>query len=241
MTPEMALAKMLANSVIEAEVEKTASVEDPLIESKEKLAWADKLGRELAREHMEKISAIPSLPAVGSMVQKGLGHSMQALTTSSGVKRGLVGAGVGAVGGALKSPGVDPATGQQKSRLGNMAMGAGLGAGAGVASGHLARAAGSMNNTVGKTLGGAQTAVAKQTGNLASVQQAKQMAVSRGQSQRVAANNPFAGGKKAPTSSPVAPAAPKPVPAAAPTAARPELQPTNGMTLQQVRSGQPVR
>lgn len=199
MSPEMMMVKALSTK--EPEIEKVAEAEVEDTEAMDKLAWADEFGRELAREHV-KTAALPG------MVQKGLGHAMGALTTSSGVKRGLVGAGVGAAAGALKDPG------QGGSRLGNMATGAAMGAGAGVAAGHLARSAGSMNNVVGKTLGGAQTAVAKQTGNIASMNQGRQMAVARGAAQKTKALNP---GASAPgvASQPVAP---KP---AAPAAQKP--------------------
>lgn len=222
MTPEMILAKML--STPSTTVEKTASAPVPDESATlEKLAWADEMGRELAREHMEKKAV-----ALPGAVSKGIGHAMGALTTSSGVKRGLVGAGVGAVGGAMKDPG------QGGSRLGNMAVGAGLGAGAGVASGALARSAGSMNNVVGKTLGGAQTAVAKQTGNMASMAQSKNMASARGAAQRTSAANPFAGGKPAavPKTAPAPAAIPAPKPA---TPAG--MQPRFGATLDQARMG----
>jgi len=190
MSPEMMLAKALSTK--EPEIEKVAEADNT--EAMEKLAWADEFGRELAREHV-KTAALPG------MVQKGLGHAMGALTTSSGVKRGLIGAGAGAAAGALKDPG------QGGSRLNNMVGGAALGAGAGVASGHLARAAGSMNNTVGKTLGGAQTAVAKQTGNIASMNQGRQMASARGAAQKTKALNPSAAGPGV-ASKPITPAAP---------------------------------
>lgn len=189
MSPEMMMVKALSTK--EPEIEKVAEAEVEDTEAMDKLAWADEFGRELAREHV-KTAALPG------MVQKGLGHAMGALTTSSGVKRGLIGAGAGAVAGAVKDPG------QGGSRLGNMATGAAMGAGAGVAAGHLARAAGSMNNVVGKTLGGAQTAVAKQTGNIASMNQSRQMAMTRGAAQKTKALNP---GASAPgvASQPVAP------------------------------------
>lgn len=220
MTPEMMLAKML--STPQSSVEKTASAEEVESKAMEKLAWADEFGKQLAREHMEKVAVLPG------MVTKGLGHAMGALTTSSGVKRGLIGAGVGAAAGAVKDPGVDPATGQKKSRLANMAVGAGLGAGAGVAAGHLARSAGSMNNVVGKTLGGAQTAVAKQTGNIAAMQQGTAMAQARGAAQRTSTARAIK--PVAPTSG-AAPAAPSP------QMPNPATQPSMGKTLDQVRQG----
>jgi hypothetical protein len=173
MTPEMLLAKMLSS---EPQVEKTASVEvDDLSEAKEKLAWADGVGRELARRDLEKVA----LPSMGSMLQgakaalpgigqkaktlagQGMIRTMQAGAGTRAAVGAGIGAGVGGIGGALKNPGVDPATGQQKSRLGNiatgMAGGAALGAGAGLAAKGAIRAAAGNKGAIGNATRGAMT------------------------------------------------------------------------------------
>jgi hypothetical protein len=97
---------------------------------------ADRMGRELAREHGEKLMKQAAWQAgVAKFLNKSVkplahrGLNMAAKNPSAALAAG--GAGVGAIGGAITGGGVDPATGQKKSRLGAMAVGAGLGAGAG--------------------------------------------------------------------------------------------------------------
>lgn len=164
MTPEMMLAKML--STTPAVVEKTASVEDRSeAEAMEKLAWAESLGRELAKE-------AAGLPAMGSMLQgarsmagKGMLRTMQASTGTRALVGAGAGAAVGGVGGALKNPGVDPATGQQRSRLGNMAAGvaggAALGAGAGLGARKALGAVATGKGAIGQSVRGTMEMGAK--------------------------------------------------------------------------------
>jgi hypothetical protein len=88
--------------------------------SAEKIAMADQVGRDLARAVMEKTA----IPGVGAMA----GTALRAVTRNSVGRNSLVGAGVGAAGGAVKHMASnDP----NSSLLGNMAGGAALGAGAG--------------------------------------------------------------------------------------------------------------
>lgn len=75
------------------------------------------------------------------------GRAMGAALTSSTGRRALVGAGIGAAGGAVKHMASnDP----NSSLLGNMAAGAGAGALGGVAAKPLIQSAGGMNNAVGR-------------------------------------------------------------------------------------------
>jgi hypothetical protein len=99
------------------------------------MAEADRMGRELAREQGPELFKQASL-AVSAL--KGLRGAMptvnKGLTAMSKNPRGVLmggGAAIGAIGGAMKDPGVDPATGQKKSRLTGALAGAGLGAAAG--------------------------------------------------------------------------------------------------------------
>jgi len=146
MSPEMMLARSLSTTqpVVE-EAEKIASVEDTSEEvAMGKLSRAEHWGRELAHEHMEKV-AIPALPQVGAALKSGVGSAMHAtMGASKGMRAGVGAAGgalVGGAAGAMKNPGTDPATGQQKSRLGNVMSGAAGGAALGGAAGLGARKA----------------------------------------------------------------------------------------------------
>lgn len=121
-----------------AAVKKKATMEK--LSAIQKIAMADQWGRELAHAHirMEKIAnpAIKGLVDVAKhMATKAapmVGKATNAVMGASAGRRAAVGAGVGAVGGALKDPGMS-STGQPKSRLGGMLGGAALGAGAGLA------------------------------------------------------------------------------------------------------------
>ena len=151
-------------AIVRGEMKKTSSIHLSV-------EWADQMGREMAKE---------AAPAMG-LLQKGIGTAASKILSTGAGTRAAVGAGVGAVGGALKNPGVDPATGQQRSRLKNMAIGAGLGAGAGAAAGKAVTGIGSMNNAMGRYVGGATKQVAKQTGNATALQAATGMQIARGQ------------------------------------------------------------
>lgn len=135
MSPEMMLAKMLATA--QREVEKTASVEETEdLSAIDKLAWAEETGRELAREHMEKVAV--TLPSMAG-IQKGIGSAMHAtMGASKGMRAGVGAAGgavLGGAAGAMKDPGVNQQTGQKNSRLGNIAGGMALGGAGGAALG----------------------------------------------------------------------------------------------------------
>lgn len=145
MSPEMMLARSLSTAQPVIETEKIASVEDTSeAVAMEKLARAETWGRELAREHMEKV-AIPALPQVGAALKGGLGSAMHAtMGATKGMRAGVGAAGgavIGGAAGAMKNPGTDPATGQQRSRLGNVMSGAAGGAALGGAAGLGARKA----------------------------------------------------------------------------------------------------
>lgn len=227
MSPEMMLVKALSTK--EPEIEKVAEAENT--EAMEKLSWADEFGRELAREHMEKIAINPmgsATKAFTGAAKAGLGKVMHGATTAGlGTRMGVGAAGGAALGGAagfMKNPGVDPATGKQRSRIGGAlagaAGGAALGAGAGAAAKSGAMALGSSNTRVGRIAGQSLKAEAGATGNLAARQAATQMQLGRGQ--RMAA-----------AKTAVKPAA---APAAVP-AGNPQTQPRLGKTLDQIRSG----
>ena len=81
-------------------------------------------------------AAAAGISGLRSAVVKGVNRGHTALALSSAKQRAGIGAGIGAVAGGLKSPGVDPNTGQKKSRLMGALGGAALGAGAGVAAPH---------------------------------------------------------------------------------------------------------
>lgn len=138
MSPEMMLARALATK--QFEVEKTASVEESedrsLVAAMDKLAWAEEAGRELAREHMQKVAV--TLPSMAG-IQKGVGSAIHAtMGASKGMRAGVGAAGgaaLGGVAGAMKDPGVNQQTGQKNSRLGNIAGGMALGGAAGGAAG----------------------------------------------------------------------------------------------------------
>lgn len=135
MSPEMMLARTLATS--QRELEKTAEAEDDsLVDAMDKLAWAEEAGRELAREHMQKIAV--TLPSMAG-IQKGVGSAIHAtMGASKGMRAGVGAAGgaaLGGVAGAMKDPGVNQQTGQKNSRLGNIAGGMALGGAGGAALG----------------------------------------------------------------------------------------------------------
>ena len=105
-------------------------------------------------EELEKLA--------GEGVDKIVGHIMQGAKT---VPLKTIGTIAGGAYGALSDPGVDPQTGEQKGRLGNMAAGAlgGLGVGAGLrAAGNYARG---LHGPTGEYLRNAQHNVAKATAN----------------------------------------------------------------------------
>lgn len=95
----------------------------------EKLAAAEMLGRDLAHKNQSLMTkealAIPgaALSAVRGAAGMMMKDPSKALRVGGAIGGGLM--------GAMKNPGVDPATGQQKSRLGNMALGAAGGYGLG--------------------------------------------------------------------------------------------------------------
>jgi hypothetical protein len=121
---------------------------------------------------IEKL-ALPAMAALAAGAKKAVGTVAGKALTTGTAGRAAVGAGVGAVGGALKNPG------EGGSRLTNMAVGAGLGAGAGVGAKAGVQRLGSMNNAAGRYVGGATKAVAKQTGNQAALGAARGMQVNR--------------------------------------------------------------
>jgi hypothetical protein len=115
-----------------------------------------KKGKE-KKSSMEKTAA-PMLGALKTGMQGLAGRGMHgAISSSRNALTGggaMVGAGLGAARGALGNPGVDPNTGQQKSRLGymakNIAGGAALGAGAGYAAKPLAMRAAGTTGRIGE-------------------------------------------------------------------------------------------
>jgi hypothetical protein len=127
---------------------------------------------------MQKV-ALPGVGALAGMAQKAVGAGAGKVLNTGLKTRAAVGAGVGAVGGALKDPGVD-AQGQKKSRLGNMAVGAGIGAGLGAGSrmavSRVASGTGATGNYVRQ---GMKSAINSGTGGAATqakaLQQGKQM------------------------------------------------------------------
>ena len=186
MTPEMTLAKALSTPQIS--FEKTASTEDSEMQkAMEKLAWAEDVGRELAREHMEKVAVIPPLGGVAGALKTGVGKLMHGAITTGAGTRTAVGAGIGAAGGGLagftKDPGIDPATGQQRGRLGNMAAGAvggaALGAGAGYGAKALATHIGSSGGKAGQYAGNAFKQELKRSGSVGGAQISHEMQAAR--------------------------------------------------------------
>lgn len=142
---------------------KKASVEEG---SQTLLQLADSWGRELAKE------AAPIM----SMGQKLVGGAMKAAITQPTATRALVGAGVGAAGGAI--------AGGPNHRLSGAVGGAAVGGLAGAGANRGAMALGSMNNRVGRYAGGALKQVAKQsptvaTGTGAALNAAQQMQMNR--------------------------------------------------------------
>lgn len=251
MSPEMMLARSLSTVQPVKEVEKTASVEDVSEEvAMEKLSRAENWGRELAREHMEKV-AIPALPQVGAALKGGLGSAMHAtMGASKGMRAGVGAAGgavLGGAAGAMKNPGTDPATGQQRSRLGNVMSGAAGGAALGGAAGLGARKA---IGTVAASKGAVGDAArgAMKSGVRAGAEGAKD-------ARRVRAMGAMAGGDRAGLGAAakanvtkntpgVAPKPPAPavgtVPGAtAPVAAAPKPAPMTGASSRQTIDSQP--
>lgn len=144
MTPEMKLASVLGRlpnndtERLDQEMDKlsTAELEEILLADsdggvfpgmtfQEKVAMADAQGRALAHAEMEKVALNP----VG-FLGRGFGAAANKVMTTEGTTRALVGAGVGAVGGAMVDPGMN-SDGTQGSRWKGALIGAGLGAGAG--------------------------------------------------------------------------------------------------------------
>jgi hypothetical protein len=255
MTPEMMLAKMLSNTP--AVVEKTASVAEvdtTESDAMEKLAWAEEMGRDLAREEMSKVAALPAmgsllqgakaaLPGIKGSVQSGLGKGMLRTMQAGAGTRAAVGAGAGAalggVSGALKNPGVDPATGQQRSRLGNvasgMAGGAALGAGAGLGARKAIGAVATGKGAVGQAARGAMGMGA--TG-AKDYRQVKALGALAGEGRQAglgaAARQNTAAGPAVRTKGGV-PGATAPTAPAAPQVPNPAIQPSLGKTLDQIR------
>ncbi len=92
------------------------------------------------------------LSKIAPTITKGLAGAGKAMAGSTSKGRAMVGGAIGAAGGALKDPGVDPVTGQRKSRLTGALAGAGLGA----AAGHYApQAVGGAQKLMGKLTPGA--------------------------------------------------------------------------------------
>ncbi len=110
-------------------------------------------------EMISKQSSITITAGVAGMmskiaptITKGLAGAGKAMAGSTSKGRAMVGGAIGAAGGALKDPGVDPVTGQRKSRLTGALAGAGLGA----AAGHYApQAVGGAQKLMGKLTPGA--------------------------------------------------------------------------------------
>lgn len=110
--------------------QQSASATPRLDKLAQNTAIADRMGRELAREHgAELIKQALFLPSAAGI---GVGKQLAAhALRSPGAAMAAGGAAVGGIAGALGGGGVDPATGQRKSRLKAGLIGAGLGAGAG--------------------------------------------------------------------------------------------------------------
>lgn len=183
-----------------------------------KMAEADRMGREMAHEHhldlfkeaawqagVAKALTGKVMPAASKLMGQAAANPKAALA--------IGGAGVGALGGAIKDPGVDPQTGQKKSRLKNIALGAGLGAGAGAALGHSGKVVGAVKGLPGKMA--------------PKMEQFGQKATAWGQKAEQAAAIPKATASTAPIKGPKPAPSPmgKPTPAAAPPAA-PQGAPT---------------
>lgn len=104
---------------------------------KPKLPIEDQYLPKEKKSQLEK-DALSVPPGVSGMlakaaptISKGLQSAGKALGGTSMKGRAIAGGAIGALGGAMKSPGVDPATGQQKSRLTGALAGAGVGAAGG--------------------------------------------------------------------------------------------------------------
>lgn len=146
---------------------------------------------------LEKIAFLTPRMAAG--LRRTVGSGMQGLTATVPVK--TLATGAGAIYGGMQDPGYDPMTGQQNSRLGNIALGAagGLAAGAGLQRG--ARAALGMQGQTGDYLRKAMTNAARRTTNTAdrglAIDQLKGAYKQVGQSMPRIQKNPVAGaGKK---------------------------------------------
>ena len=141
--------------------------------SLEKVAMADSWGRELARAEFEKtalLGPMPGLKGLLSPVSKSMiptaGKAMNWAAQGAGknIMHGAIGGGaLGAAKGLISDPGIDPQTGQNRSRI-QAAMsgaigGAALGAGAAGAAGAGLRAAGASQTATGKYLNASQRIV----------------------------------------------------------------------------------
>lgn len=110
-------------------------------------------GEKLKKSSVIKV-AVPNMAAVmagakqlASKAAPMVGKATSAVMGSSTGRRAAIGAGIGAVGGALKDPGMS-STGQPKSRLGGMIGGAALGGAAGAAAKPALSALGGMKGGV---------------------------------------------------------------------------------------------
>lgn len=111
----------------------------------QKIAFADNLGRQLARRDFEKAAHAQALNEYGALAGAvmakealnlgALGGLAQKALANPRATGALIGGGLGAIGGAMTAS-RDPQTGETH-RLRNALVGAGLGAGAGAAAGHV--------------------------------------------------------------------------------------------------------
>jgi hypothetical protein len=130
---------------------------------------ADEWGRELARDLEKTAIGFPvgfgsrmSAGAIGSM-RRTAGGAVNALNSSSMGRAMGMGSAAGGLMGAMRDPGYDPQTGMQKSRLGNIAMGAATGAAAGYGAKSLAAGASTMKGNIGNHLRKGMAATNKAT------------------------------------------------------------------------------
>lgn len=129
----------------------------------EKVAMADRWGRELAYISFEKTAVLAALSPVLKAGIKPVGKAMNWAAQGAGknMMHGAVAGGVlGGAKGLISDPGIDPQTGQDRSRI-QAAMsgalgGAALGAGAAGAAGAGLRAAGASQGATGKYLNASQ-------------------------------------------------------------------------------------
>lgn len=127
---------------------------------------ADKWGRELAHELFEKTAlGFPVVPgaraAAGAMgtARRAVGSGMNYAMNASTMNRMGVGAAIGGVMGGMRSPGLDPSTGQPRSRMGGAMMGAATGGLAGYAAKGGATALASNKGAVGNYVNNAASSV----------------------------------------------------------------------------------